>query len=475
MTSSGSGEGPAPLRRLDPWSEPPLQRLWSLATPATWRRLAAVPMGLEVRRGIETAVVACAGEPAGSVRRELEAAVRRPVAIFLAPRDTVYYWLEVLDGGDVMLALDRYLKGLMADLGLDRGQSSLRLPSAGDAERLPISAIRDAYGLSDVVTVELLSLASGRPWVRPEKYSLDSRFARFIPEPRARHFRAVAVAAHAGHVVVASDRVWAARWRREFEADLGLALRLCLCTPASLDQTLSKVYGHELLDLDEPADEAIVATLAGRGALDSTHVAAINRLSGVTGEGRVAVALRLGYISDAQLLAARAALLGAKPLEPRAEIDRERARFGAPVVWRRWGCVPVRHGHEHLLASTRLLSDEALEACALVTGASTAPRLCSPDALARLQNNLPALEPGEYTALDHLRATGQVVIDSSDYREAMHEVDRSDTTPLAALASTGAIDRWQAVESSAVAETRAWITLDRFRGAPAVLERLPRE
>ena len=471
-----STEDATPFVPLDPWTQRPDRRLLTLAPADFWRRYDALPLRLD-EQGL---LVAAASQLDHQALRGLRTATRQRVRLVSGARDEITFWLNVLEGRRSWAeALSDGLAELFEQLGLAPAADRAALLDTAQ-EALAVEHVVAGFGLAEDTAVEVLALRARLPWVRLERYRPASYLTGLLPRPDAWIMRVVPLVARGGLVVLASPQVLGQPVLDRLRELIGLPPRLVVCAPSAFEAAFVSVFGDAEASRDplaeRPSDAVVLRALAELGALDRGRLEAVRGLADATSESAVEAAIRLGYVDRDQVRRAWGRATGLPPLAsdpPRAATDL--AARGAPALWRRLRCVPLRRvGRGAVLAGETPLAPPALELVRHLLGASEVSlEQALPDEIDRLLERLPAAVPLPYTAEDHLLESGQV--SPSQAARARRLAEREGMGLSEALVGLRLISAEDLVEARSVALGRPWVRLAHFAPEPDVPGLVPEE
>ncbi|MBI3980282.1 MAG: glycosyltransferase [Chloroflexi bacterium] len=453
---------------LDPWIEPPDPRLLALASAELWRRHRALPIRLDA----EGLLLAAGADLDAAELDAIRAATGQPIRVVAGAEDEIAYWLDVLLGGrprgDVMA--DSLLH-LLDQLGLEVSRRGALPDDAGEA--LSVEQVMAAFGLAEDVAVEVLALRARLPQVQIHRYTLGPHLAGLLPRADADRWQIVPIAARPGLAVLASPQVLSRRTVARVQAAVGLELRVAVCGPSAIAGALQSVYGNPQAPAQPSDDDAFRRLLAG-GAVDAERRDALLRITRVTGDSPVTVALRLGAVTAWQVQCARAAALGLEPCRPeRVRADRTLAASGAAALWRRWRCLPIeRSGGPAIVACDHAPSADHLSLIAVLLDVEdVTPQYASPGDLDTALRDLPPPRARPYTAAEHLAETGLLAQDR--LAVAQRRAERAGIGLPAALLATKAVPAETLVEAHAITAGRPWVRLTRYAPEPETVQLVP--
>lgn len=452
---------------LDPWGGGPPADLIRLVAPATWREHAALPVGIE--GGALT--IAAVGRAHPALIDELRSVSYREVRVAAAPGDHVQLWLEVgIDGRPWEEAVTALLARTISALGL-HARTDARLPEA-PGRVTPVADVAAAFELSEATAVEVLALCARMPQARLERYVVGAHLAHVLPAVTAEALRVVPLMIRPGLAVIATPAALGAASRARLEEALGVSLRVALCTPSSFKFAFEAVYSGAEEIRRVAADDEVYAALASMGLLGSGREDGLERLSAMTGESRVTAVVRLGYATPLDVRRATASVLG-MDVSAGETLDLPLAERASPVLWRRWGCIPLRmSGKEAFVASDAPLSPARREAVRRVLGAAEVTTIYySLDEVWGWLDSLPAALSEPADPEDVLLGAGMITAD--ELAQAKRRAARGHGDTGLALIEQKSASAEDVVEARAIAANVPWIHADRYAPDPDATDALP--
>ena len=445
------------LAAFDPWHEPPPAEILDALPLSFWREHRVLPLGLE-----DGAVLLAAAAPiADAVASRVRSATYRDVRRVLVADDEMDAWLQVSLGESTWeQALVSSLQSLIRAIGLaSRRQVSV---FAMPGHNTDVEVVARAFDIGEDAAVEVLALRARCPQIRLSRYKRPPYLSTVLPAATARELRIVPVVAHRGLVVVATPRVPGPAARARLRSEVGVDVRIAVCTPSAFPAALAQVYADEPVAPLPPSEDAVYERLVRTGAIATARRSPLDRLASVTAESRVSAAIRLGYVSGEEVHAARAHVAGIAVLDDESiRADRDVAAIAHPAFWRTHRCVPVAGSERAVTVATdRALGASRIELIRRIVGApALTARYVDAGVLDTLLVDLPAAARTAYTLQEHLLASGEV---PPERAETARKQARHDGVPLLRiLLERGVVEMEDVVEAAAIAEGRPWLHVDR--------------
>jgi len=199
--------------------------------------------------------------------------------------------------------------------------------------------------------VEALSLALYLPRLRLDRYRISPAFARIVPQHFAEENQVVAVLPIDGEMVVASPGPILGSVLDDLRNLTGFEPRPALCTPSEWRRAMERAYG-EPPDEQHPAPGLLWQQLVASRAVDRDQLAEAQAVAKQTGEPVEQILLRLGEISEFQLLEGKARLHGTRLVRlAKIQIERSVARMVPERLARRYRCLGLRKVQRSVLAA----------------------------------------------------------------------------------------------------------------------------
>jgi len=434
----------------------PLERSGDLLTVAT-----ADPWDAELLSSLRK-LTACEVRAVLSSETEIEAALDRAYGV----SDPAALWPIV---SRVLLE-----SGLLTPHQLSVIERDGLAPSLLRAESFPLGGI-----LPEADYVEALGLALYLPHLRLDLWKVYPVVAELIPQKLAEEWLLLALLPVGRELVVASPAVPPQSVLDEIGTLSGLEPRLALCTPSEVRRALERAYGaarQGTVDGERP----LWRELTSRGLVDEEDVAGARTIAMHTGERVEDVLLRLGLVSERQLLEARARLLRTELVRlDRVSVERPLLSAIPQPIARRHRCLPLRRlSNKVVVAMANPERKDSLELIQLLLGQPVEPVLISDGELEEAFTRLygatgTGAEPswlrlGEYLVRGGRVTAEQVAEGLKRQRETRARLGRC-------LLELGYLDEDGLTEALALQLGIPWVSPRRYAPSRDALDAIPEE